>query len=379
MIKPDFNGGCTINLLSSILNSFNVKWKHNELNLLSSNEIKKYKNRIVFLIDGLGYNYLKKNSNSFLYKNLRGAIDSVFPSTTTCSLTTFSSGLNVIEHGFTGWYMKMDEISKHPFMILPLAERKPNSKFKPDDEKLKSILPDSISNYIKDSHLLIPDYVGCNSFCTGSSPKSKSHIYTSFDELVEIVSKLTYEDGEKYIYIYNPLLDSRSHEFGVNSKEANDVFYELDNLSEKLFMKSNNNSIIIYTADHGQLDTENSKVIVFNDYPELMDLLSYPLCGEPRCAYVYTNNKRKFYEKVIQYLGEKIEIYDSVKLVEAGYFGDGKENLEFKNRIGDFILIPKENYILCDFIDGEERQFNIGNHGGLSEDEVKIPLVVVSK
>ena len=59
------------------------------------------------------------------------------------------------------------------------------------------------------------------------------------------------------------------------------------------------------------------------------------------------------------------------------YFGLGKPHPQLAQRIGDYVLLMKENYIIKDFLLGEEEHFSIGNHGGLSEDEMYVPLIRV--
>ena len=45
--------------------------------------------------------------------------------------------------------------------------------------------------------------------------------------------------------------------------------------------------------------------------------------------------------------------------------------------MGDYVLLLRENYILKDRLPGERAFRHIGVHGGLSEDEVLVPLVYV--
>ena len=63
---PDYKGNSIINLMSSISNSFGKKHDYSQLKTLNSEELKKFKNIVLIVVDGLGYNYLKKQENSFL-------------------------------------------------------------------------------------------------------------------------------------------------------------------------------------------------------------------------------------------------------------------------------------------------------------------------
>lgn len=89
------------NLSNSILKYFGVVPKHEtikEIDDVLSNK----KNVITILLDGLGSKILKENLSreAFLNKYKFMDINSVLPSTTVASTTSFLSGLNPIEHGW---------------------------------------------------------------------------------------------------------------------------------------------------------------------------------------------------------------------------------------------------------------------------------------
>ena len=66
MIKPDYKEGSIVNLMSSIAQAFNGRTPYKNLKVLSPQELKKSKNIVLFVIDGMGYNYLINQKNSFL-------------------------------------------------------------------------------------------------------------------------------------------------------------------------------------------------------------------------------------------------------------------------------------------------------------------------
>jgi predicted AlkP superfamily pyrophosphatase or phosphodiesterase len=145
-------------------------------------------------------------------------------------------------------------------------------------------------------------------------------------------------------------------------------------------LKGSDTTLII-TADHGQIDTPRSKVIFANDHPKLYETLTLPLCGEPRVAYCYVHpSKSKQFEN---YVKDKLdyccELYRSEDLIKRGMFGLYKPNDKLFDRVGDYILIMKDNYFIKDSLLGESLNFFKGNHGGLSEDEMLVPLVLVNK
>ena len=69
------------------------------------------------------------------------------------------------------------------------------------------------------------------------------------------------------------------------------------------------------------------------------------------------------------------QLYKSIDLLDKGVFGLFKPNKNLIDRIGDYILVMKENYIIKDFLLTEKKECHIGNHGGTSPNEMFVPLI----
>ena len=63
--------------------------------------------------------------------------------------------------------------------------------------------------------------------------------------------------------------------------------------------------------------------------------------------------------------------------MNENYFGLYDAHPRLFDRIGDYIFLMKDNYIIKDCLIGEERHNLVGNHGGTSEDEMYVPLIVL--
>ena len=64
-------------------------------------------------------------------------------------------------------------------------------------------------------------------------------------------------------------------------------------------------------------------------------------------------------------------------MIKDGYFGLFGNNPSFVSRVGDFILTAKENYVIKDFLHGEEVKFHQADHGGLDRQEMFVPLIML--
>ena len=164
-----------------------------------------------------------------------------------------------------------------------------------------------------------------------------------------------------------------NYQNGTDSQGAKKHFIELDK-KVKSFAKSlkNKNTAIIISADHGLIDTkEKNKIIELKNHPRFVETLAMPLSGEPRVVYCYVRPQK------VKEFKNACKIYKSNDLVKSNYFGLFKPNEKLKDRIGDYVLIMKENYIIKDLVLGEDQNIFIGNHGGASEEEMFVPLIVI--
>ena len=72
-----------------------------------------------------------------------------------------------------------------------------------------------------------------------------------------------------------------------------------------------------------------------------------PLSGDPRAAYCYVKQGMAgiFEEYVKEHLSDVCSLYKSAELVEKHFYGLDEPDPKLWDRIGDYVLIPKENYV----------------------------------
>ena len=384
---PDYNGNSIVNLMSTILSHFEVDSPYSNLKIFQPNELTDDDTIVLLIIDGLGYNFLsKKGRDSFLFENLKGKISSVFPTTTAAAMTTFYSGLAPQNHSVPAWFTYLKEIGMVS-AILPFKTRGYNFHFEKNKirasdifsfkklfENLKfdyfSILPKALkgspySNYVLEGSTQI-GYRNLDDFF-------KKNLFTTLRKSVK---------KKKYIVAYWPKFDAISHDNGIQSHAAIEHFRELDKniakFSSKLKEKDSKIRLII-TADHGLIDTIPEHTIWLKDHPKLHETLTLPVCGEPRAPFFYVRpSKMTDFENYIRnHLNHVGDLVKGETLIKENYFGLYEPNKQLFNRTGDYILLMKDNYILRDQLIGETRHELIGNHGGLSDDELFVPLIII--
>src|SRR5690242_12566250 len=102
-MRPDYAGACLVNLVATIVAARGGEPRHAPLKDLQLD--RGVRNLVLLIIDGLGDNYLQRHgAGGELARHRRGALTSVFPSTTASAITTSYTGCTPLEHGLTGWF-----------------------------------------------------------------------------------------------------------------------------------------------------------------------------------------------------------------------------------------------------------------------------------
>ncbi len=383
MHLPNYKDGSIVNLMSSIELALGGKPKYKPLKILPSSELSKSKNIVLLFIDGLGYEYLIKHKKDTVFNKYKvNKITSVFPATTTTAATTFFTGDAPQQHAITGWFMYLKELGVVS-VILPFVQKDQNIPLSQLIKPKKIFAQKGFSKKIKArSYFVALRRIVNSDFSLAYNKKAKkvAHDNRLSDYFEQIEKIIKSNNRKKYICAYWDEFDRLCHNYGAQSKQANKHFKKI---SAKLahFLESIQDTTVIITADHGFIDTAESEIINLADHPKLKQTLKLPLCGEGRFAYCYVHpSKTEDFEKYVKtHLKNYCNFYKSEELIKKNYFGLFEPNEKLLDRIGDYILLMKDNYIIKDPLEGEKVRFEIGNHGGTSKDEMFVPLVVIDK
>ena len=372
-MQPDYSGGGLVNLMASIVEACGGRALHPRLEHFAIGEPR---NIVLLIVDGLGDNYLMRQGNGGeLARRRRGALTSVFPSTTASAITTSYTGCTPLEHGLTGWFTYFSEAgcvaAALPFRSrgdnLPLQGRIAPERIYTAPSFFESLPARSIVV----THRDIIDSQYNVRHCRGADRIA----YLDAGELadgIEVAVKSS--DERKFIYAYWPDYDAASHQYGCESREALAALEKIDAAFGRVVSSlANTDTVMIATADHGFLDCPREDCL---ELPaSLASMLRFPLCGERRVAFCYVNSP-DFLQRARDWLGDKGEVRPSHELVAEGWFGGGAPHSRFAERIGDVAILMNGGYTLKDWLPGEPRHLHIGNHGGASEDEMTIPLIM---
>ena len=383
MHKPNYHDRGIVNLMSAICRASDSAASPYEPHPgISLTQLSAAKNIILLLIDGLGYHYIKKyGTGSTFEKHLKSSMTSVFPTTTASAVTTYATATAPMQHAITGWFMHLKELGCVT-AVLPFTPRATMQPFNSERVAIGDVLQlNPLFTHLKRlcyviNHKRIID----SSFSLLTTVGAERVEYYGLSDFFgQIINLAKINDAKKYIHAYWADFDALCHTHGVDSDIVHQHFKELDEeFAECLSFLQGTDSMVIVTADHGLIDTNAQSVIHLDDHPQLADMLTLPLCGEPRVAYCYVKPKQtNTFEAYAQnQLSSHCELHRSEDLVNENYFGLGIAHKRLTERIGDYTLIMKENKVIKDCLIGERSFTQIGVHGGLDERELYVPLII---
>lgn len=376
---PDYHGNSIVNLMASMEHALGGRNDYAPLAGLDSERLAAARTVVLLVVDGLGYNYLQEHGErTELARNARAPITTVFPATTAAAITTFLTATAPQQHAHTGWFTYFEELG-NVVAGLPGQVRGSGESISPRKlEKLFSAAP-LFSRIERSSFVLSPESIAFSHFNRQFSRGAEIVPFVNLREMFDYLGAICQRDSRDYVYCYWPELDRLGHAYGMRSREAQRHLLEFDK-ALAAFVRANagSDTLVLVTADHGFVDSGPDHSIWLHDYPELAGALAHPLCGEPRAAYCYVRAPchEDFAIEAGGMLEGAMQVVASSELIAQGYFGLGEAHPALHRRVGDFTLLGEAEYSIKDSVPGERRYLQIGVHGGNSDAELYVPLVV---
>jgi len=366
---PDYNNSI-LNFSCSILKHFKIDIKHNSLPEVDNILTKNFQNIVVILLDGLGINILEKHlkPTDFLRKHLFKEYSSIYPPTTTASTTSIMSGLAPIEHGWLGWdvYFKQEDkivtCFRNTFAGTDTvaADYSIANKYLPYKD-IATLINEKGSG---DAEIIFPWLLEKPGDLDNWILKIKNRCKKKSDT----------KENPKFTYAYWEQPDGALHEFGSNHPTVHESVLELNKKIEQLCSELEN-TLVFITADHGHIDIERN--FIEENYPDIAEMLIRPTSLEPRAISFYVKEEfiHDFKNKFLEYFEKDYLLYTKEEVFKNHLFGYGTEHKNLTG-IGDFIAIAKGTKTL--FWNKNTHPFK-SHHAGITEEEMKIPLIVIEK
>ena len=325
---------------------------------------------VLLLIDGLGENLLRRHST--LAPTMSGLsstpVDAAFPTTTPVGLGSFGTGLLPGAHGLVGasfWLPEIDAVLSPLHWgadPVPIAVQPEPTVFELVARSGVRVCTVSPAAYA-DSGLT-------RAVLRGSEYRP---VEDAAQRIVEVAGILGAGQAS-FTYVYWLELDRIGHEFGVDSDQWRAALTRVDELVAGLVEVLVPGSALIVTADHGMVDCPEPARIQIDDDRRLMNGVEV-VAGEPRARHVYVRDGAA--PDVIaawrEVLDDRVLVLSREQVVDGGLMGAVDPSLV--GRIGDLLAVSRGTAMLASRSDSTVSRL-LGQHGALTEDEVRIPGLV---
>ena len=330
---------------------------------------------VVVLIDGLGSRLLRRRAAHapFLRSLLpdETLLSAGFPSTTANSLSSLATGLLPGAHGVMG-YTLLDPDTDEVFNQLTGAESVDGRVWVPD----ATLFDRLIAGGIDAVNLGEPKFDG-RGLNRGSMRGARFRGSRTLDERVDHALEELRAPGSRIVYLYWGALDKNGHMHGVDSWEWLEELERVDGSMRRLANALPSDAVLSLTADHGMIDVPHETRLDLAAHSQERDLLR-AVGGEPRATHLYARPgaEADALAAFRALVGDRGTVLTRAEAVAAGLFGPVRErNLP---RIGDLIVIGADGFGIVDTErDSPAALSLLGHHGGVTPDELEIPLLAL--
>lgn len=359
---------------------------------------------VLLVVDGFGFaDLLRHGVHSGFFRRFveRGQIyplTSVFPSTTPAALTTLHTGLTPAEHGLPEWFTYFPELER---IVMPMEFRSDWSE--PRDYLLQvGGTPDMV-------------YAGQTLYQQLAASKIRSFVFVYHEYYPSVYSSVLYEGatiityhdgyelmdslrqalsdpGPAYYHVYWGQVDRMAHRYGPGSQEHKDAIKSFAHLIgfallDRIDPAIARDVLLLMTADHGQVGIKHEDIIFLNDYPIAREYFATTSSGKPILPTgspndVFLHLKPGRLGEALRFLRHEFagiaQVFTTEEAINARLFGPNNPTERFLGRIGNALIVPYPGCHIWYTEIPQHRYGNLGIHGGLSEDEMVVPLGVAN-
>ncbi len=362
----------------------------------------KYDAVVLFLIDGFGWRFFEKFQDATFLKTAArdGKVEkltSQFPSTTAAHITTLHTGMPVGEHGVFEWIYYEPELDA---IIAPLlfsfSGTPQRDTLKPAGARPHKLYPNtSLYPALKRQGVTVASFqhreYTPSTYGDVVMHGIKTTGYKTLPEaLVNLAEALAKSTPSSYFVLYNDRIDGISHEYGPDSPqttaEIQAFLWMMENIFQKALTGSRKKILFLLTADHGQSETDPQTTVYLNREPRFAGFEKFLRTNRQGELLVPAGSARDFFlyiraglvDEAQAFLTPRLEGQAEVRkvadLMSEGYFGP-LLSPKFCARAGDLVILPYRYESVWWYEKNKHEQKYYGHHGGLTAQEMEIPLL----
>ena len=327
---------------------------------------------VVFLIDGLGANLLRRHAEAAPYLSSLLETSTIgtagVPSTTSTSLTSLGTGLMPGGHGLVGFTTRVPGTEDLLNALVWDAEVDP-TEWQPHTTAFSRLQRSGVLVSVVNKRVFF-----------GSGLTVAAHRgadYVGVDRVGERIAAVLAASAERpsLTYVYDGDLDWTGHRWGVDSSHWEQQLAMIDHEAEQLREALPADRRLLVVADHGMVDVPDDGRIDIADSEDLASGI-FLVGGEARFRHLYCVGGAV--PDVVacwkEILGDRADVLTRAEAIGRGWFGPVDPVV--LPRIGDVVVACRGTSAVLSTEGFPYESRLIGMHGSLSEDEMLIPLLV---
>lgn len=394
-VLPDYAGGSLVNLASSILDAFGARRADDPppARDLDAAPLRDARVVVLVLVDSLGELQLRRLCAAGVTPHLAElraregrTLTSIFPSSTVCALGSLDTARPPAAHGLVGFTHWLEEFGTVAQMLRwGPADRATSFAEPPYSADPRGFVPvETIDARLARAgvarYLVQPALFQNSPLVRMLSPDATYVPYVATSSAAVAVRRLIearpWGEGRAFVFVYWPTLDAVTHALGPESAEHDAEARAIDALLvAPLRERLRGDAVFLLTADHGHIALDPAEAVRFEAHPELLVLLRYPPAGEPRVAFLAP--REGAYEQVRAYCAERFPdalCVDAREALDAGLYGAPVAAVT-PSRTGELLLLATGRRQYRYRFIAEALDVHLGSHGGLSPEEMLVPLL----
>ena len=351
-----------------------------------SNHLFERRHLALVLVDGMGMSALADAGAADLRARVRLELDSVFPATTACAMTTVATGRWPAQHGVPGWFAYLAEHDLSA-TVLPFLERHSGRRLRRYGVQAAEIwpLPSRFAEVTGNLEVHVPLVYLLSTFNRYLNGRCKTRGYRSLRQaqrrILRRLRGVSRSRAPRTItYWYIPDYDSACHTHGVASRQSRGTLQQIQEFLLELAAAAPDDTLVAVTADHGLIDlSEGESAPLFPGDP-LLDCLRCPPTGEARTPHfhVHPGKEAELVRRVTDLAGGRLALLSQREAEELRLFGPVPFSDLARRRFGDYIGIALTSFTLGYYESPDATSLHhVGVHGGMRPAEVRIPLVIL--
>lgn len=368
VLLPEYGGGSLADVLPAALTALGLPGERPGPELPASDRV------VLLLVDGLGRHALHPDAAPFLTSLLGGpfsrAITTVFPSTTPIALTSLGTGLPPGEHGVTGLFLRLED------------GRLANTLAIPAQVDFRALQPRPTGFERAAAGGVAVTRVGPAAFdgqgLTEAGLRGGAYAGAeSLGERVAAAAAAVRRQDRALVYVYLGDLDATGHRSGCAGQAWRAELTHLDRVAEQLSGALPAGTTLLVTSDHGMLDVPVGNRWDLASTPALSDGVT-AVSGDPRGVQVHVaaGALEDVRAAWCATLGDAFWVVPRDEAVRQGLYGPVIEDA-VRARLGDLLALAVRNHVVVDSRVMPAQILALrGMHGGLTEDELRVPLLV---